>query len=1143
MAKNNITHTRLAVPGNTEEKEKKLQSRFLSDLFLQAPMAICILRGPRHIVELINEKMLGIWGRKLEQVMNQPVFDAMPDATGQGYEQILDNVYRTGQRFVTEELPVSLLRNGKKERIFIKFVCEPFIKENGTVSGIIAVADEITDQVNARKIIEESENKYRQLLENLPVAVYTTDAGGYITLYNEAAAELWGQRPEIGKDMWCGSWKIYETDGVTPISLDSCPMVIALKEGRVVHGKEVVIERPDGARKNIIPHPRPVFDPSGKITGASNTLIDISDRKVTDEYMARFEAIIQSSDEIIISKTLDGIITSWNPAAGELFGYAEDEMIGQSVTKIIPSDRLDEESRILERIRNGQKIENFETKRMTKDGRLIDISLTISPIKDLNGKIIGASKIVHDITRQNLLNEALRASEERLRMAGESAKLGTWEFHPLTKKLIWSAECKRIYGFPEDMEPDNQFVVAHSYLEDADLIREEVQKVMDPDNKKSFQIQYRIIREPDKQIRWLKVRGKVFFDDNRMPDRFIGTMMDITEEKQALQLISESEERLRMAIQSTQLGTWEYHVLTGKLIWSDECRKIYEVPDDREIDYNFFIKHIHPEDKEYAETEIKNAMDAGGSGDYNIQYRILRYSDRQPRWIKAQGKVYFNANRQPERFIGTVLDITKEKIQEQELKDSVELFQTMADNVPAMIWMSGTDKFNDYFNKTWLQFTGRSSEDECNEGWLEGVHPDDRQKCIDTYHRSFNEQKGFYTEYRLRRHDGEYRWIADNCIPRFSPGRQFLGFISACMDIDDQKRFREKIKDSELLFKTISNTSPAALWMTDKNKKNVFVSDTWLQWTGRTFDEQINRGWLSMVLEEDREQVIARFFECFEERKDFMAEFRIPNAENEIRWCLTEGKPYFDVNGLFAGYAGSVTDITEIKKMEQRKDDFIKMASHELKTPVTTIKGYIQLLLKINENEKNAFLSESLYTIDKQVSKLSKLIADLLDATKIETGKLQINSEVFRVGEIIKELIKDARTTSIAHTIMFNQNADPLVLADKDRITQVLSNLISNAVKYSPDASKIIIETKLDNKEIIVSVQDFGIGIAPQDHDKIFERFYRVSDKLENTFPGFGIGLFIVKEIISLHKGRLWVDSAKGKGSVFYFSLPVYDEN
>lgn len=1017
--------------------------------------------------------------------------------------------------------------------------------ENGEFIHTRCFTLDITPLKRVEQELKVSREHYQNLVQGLPAAVYTTDKDGYITLYNEAAANLWGRNPEIGKEMWCGSLKIFKPDGITPLALDTCPMAIALKEGRIVTGEEIIIERPDGSRKYVLPHPQPLYDISGSITGAVNMLLDITERKIAEESRARLATIVQFSEDAIISKTIDGIITSWNPAAEKLYGFTEEEMIGQPMAILIPEEHLNEEPEILERIRKGEGVDPFETRRIKKGGQLIDVSMSVSPIKDVSGNVTGASNIARDISKHQEVQRLIQENEEHLRLASECAELGTWELNPITNKLMWSEECKKIYGLPLDKEPEYEHIARQNHPEDAEYVNREVAKVMDPANDGNFKIEYRIIRDTDKKLIWLKVQGKMIFDKEKKPQRFIGTMMDVTDERQTLQMVKENEERFRMAVESTKLGTWQYHPLTGKLEWSDECRRIYDVPKDMEVSFAFFEDHIHAEDREYANTSIRKAMDPSGGGNYDIQYRILRYSDKQPRWIRAQGKVYFN-DQQPERFIGTVLDITKEKLQQVKLIESVELFQTMADNVPAMIWMSGVDKFNDYFNKTWLEFTGRTEEEESDEGWLAGVHPDDVQKCINTYNTSLRKQQGFYTEYRLRRYDGKYRWIADNSTPRFSPDGAFLGFISACIDIDDQKSFREKIQDSELLFKTISNASPAALWMTDQNRRNVFVSDTWLKWTGRSFHDQINRGWLSAVLEEDREKVINHFFDCFEVRKNFSAEFRVPGPDDRIRWCLTEGKPYFDINGTFAGYAGSVTDITELKKLEQRKDDFIKMASHELKTPITSINGYVQLLLNIyNEAEAEKLqmargtVKSSLGTIAKQVSKLTRLISELLDLSKIESGKLELHCAEFDLGELIEETVQDIRHTTSRHAVIVDNSFEGSIFGDKDRIGQVLTNILNNAIKYSPDSDRIEVYLEGSKKYVTIRIKDFGIGIDKKDHQKIFERFYRVEGKTEQTYPGFGIGLFIAGEIIHRHKGTIHVKSEKGKGSSFIINLPL----
>jgi len=252
-----------------------------------------------------------------------------------------------------------------------------------------------------------------QILDALPVAVYATDPEGRITYYNQAAADFWGCEPALGHTYWCGSFKLYWPDG-TPLPHDECPMAIALKTGRPVRGLEAIVERADGTRVPFVPYPTPIFDPSGAMIGAVNMLLDISERKRGERAAQHLAAIVESSDDAIISKDLNGIIVSWNKGAERLFGYCADEIIGKPVLTLIPKDRREEEPGILARIRSGEPIDHYETIRQRKDGSQFDVSLTVSPVRDGNGRIVGASKIARDISEARHAAAALdkRASEQ-----------------------------------------------------------------------------------------------------------------------------------------------------------------------------------------------------------------------------------------------------------------------------------------------------------------------------------------------------------------------------------------------------------------------------------------------------------------------------------------------------------------------------------------------------------------------------------------------------------------------------------------------------------------------------------------------------------------------------------------------------------
>jgi PAS domain S-box-containing protein len=400
----------------------------------------------------------------------------------------------------------------------------------------------------------EAERRFREMFDALPAAVYTTDAHGRITRFNPACVTLFGRTPELGTDPWCGSWKLFYPDG-RPMPHDQCPMAQTLRQERPIRGLEAIAERPDGSRVWFEPYPTPLFDEAGKLTGAINMLVDITERKQTEQALRESEArlrllteaapvlisyvdaqgryqfvnkgyevwfgvsaresqgkhlrevlgeqafakikphvdavlagkqvqyeselpyalggtrfihanyvpdiqangrvagffalvtditaskraeaaraylaaIVENSDDAIISKDLNSTITSWNKAAERLFGYTAEEAIGKSVTMLMPPDRVDEEPGILERLRRGESIDHYETVRRHKDGRRLDIEITVSPIRDSSGRVIGASKSARDISERKRMEQALRESEERFRAVADNIPQMAWMAKP-----------------------------------------------------------------------------------------------------------------------------------------------------------------------------------------------------------------------------------------------------------------------------------------------------------------------------------------------------------------------------------------------------------------------------------------------------------------------------------------------------------------------------------------------------------------------------------------------------------------------------------------------------------------------------------------------------------------------------------------
>jgi len=278
---------------------------------------------------------------------------------------------------------------------------------------------DVTERLWQEQALRHSEARYRDLIQALPAAVYTCDERGRITLFNQAAVALWGREPEMGKDLWSGSWKIYHPDG-QPLSADECPMAVTLREGRAIRGREIVIERPDGTRRHVLPHPEPIWDAAGKVIGAVNMLVDITESKRAGHAIGQLAAIVTSSDDAIISKDLHSTVTSWNGGAERLFGYTSGDMLGRSIYRLIPPDRHDEEASILKQIARGEPVGHYETVRVRKDGTLLDISLAISPILDAHGAVVGASSIARDITEKKRAEEVLQERDLALTVSNDA---------------------------------------------------------------------------------------------------------------------------------------------------------------------------------------------------------------------------------------------------------------------------------------------------------------------------------------------------------------------------------------------------------------------------------------------------------------------------------------------------------------------------------------------------------------------------------------------------------------------------------------------------------------------------------------------------------------------------------------------------
>jgi PAS domain S-box-containing protein len=440
---------------------------------------------------------------------------------------------------------------GRPEPVKTNLSCQ-IVGIGGSAGGFEAAMDlsrqlpPKTERKHFEEKIQRPEELYRTLFDLVPVAVYVCDADGIIQEYNRRAVELWGREPGGNGQgqRFCGSYKIYYPDGRL-MPHEECPMARALRGEKLkAEDLEIIVERPDGVRRHVISAPRILTNIHGKITGAINSLFDITEQKLAEAAAMRLAALVRSSRDAIVAKDLNGIITDWNQGAQRIFGYKPKEIIGKSILTLIPRERQFEESEILRRIRCGESIDHYETIRRCKDGRLIDVSLTISPIRDLQGKIVGVSKIAREITERKTTERQLAEQARLLDLTNDAIFISD-----MRKRIIfWNRGAKELYGYSaeEALGKVAQELLCTEFPESIERIRKKLVR----DHRWSGELVHRC-KDGSKVV--VMSRWSLDRDERGKPMSILETNTDITARKKAEAALRRSKQLLELRVRARTL--------------------------------------------------------------------------------------------------------------------------------------------------------------------------------------------------------------------------------------------------------------------------------------------------------------------------------------------------------------------------------------------------------------------------------------------------------------------------------------------------------------------------------------------------------------------------------------------------------------
>jgi PAS domain S-box-containing protein len=785
---------------------------------------------------------------------------------------------------------------------------------------------------------------------------------------------------------------------------------------------------------------------------------------------ARFRAIFENAAVGIARVAPDGRWMEVNQRLCDIVGHDREELMTKTFGDITHPDDLEQDLGALRRMLAGEVETYFREKRYyRKDGSVVWVNLTVSLVRKADGAPDYFVSLIEDISARKRAEEKLREREERLSLASWAAGLGVFEWDVQADRAVWENE--RMYEIFGHTHADGalskaQLIERYMHPDDDDAFEQALADGMK--SGRPFHAGFRIYRK-DGAPRWLELAGDFELARNGAPIRMIGMLADITERKLAEEAnlkraalladvssaLAEHERPLQSMLQKSAEAMVRHLDAAFARIWTlNPTESLLELQASAGM-----YTHLNGRHSRVSVGEFKIGLIAQERQPHltNDVCNDPRVSDRE--WARENGMVAFAGYPLlvEDRVVGVMAmfarhPLTEDTIEaiataaapiaqgierkraEEALRASEEKFHVLADTAPVMIWTSGPDKLCDFFNKPWLDFTGHKMKEELGSGWTKGIHPEDYDRCMEIYVRSFDAREPFKMEYRFRRHDGEYRWVSNHGVPRYSPGGDFLGYIGSLIDITERK------------------------------------------WA-----------------EAEREQL----------------------AREQVARAAAEAA-------------------------NRSKDEFLAMVSHELRSPLNAILGYTRMLRSgpVDREAINNIIS----IVERNAKAQLQIVEDLFDSARIIAGKLRIEPGPVDLVPVLEAALDTARSAAEAKGVALAADFGPLpeqVLGDPTRLQQVVWNLLTNAVKFTPEGGRVELRMEGDADNVRITVSDTGKGIEPEFLPFVFDYFRQADASSARRHGGLGLGLSLVKHLVELHGGTIAAESeGKGRGAAFTVTLP-----
>lgn len=891
----------------------------------------------------------------------------------------------------------------------------------------------------------------------------------------------------------------------------------------------------------------PFLDKKGNHIGFTKIIRDIQEVHAISQKLkeseARYRALIEKSRDGITISDAKGNILYCSPSIEKMMGYTPEEFLQMNVSDFLHPDEIEAITPELTKvIKTPGKSATLVLRGKHKNGTYRWFESTVTNLVNdpsINGFVSNFKDVTERKEAEQLLLRLTLQKDESISYLDSllsHAPLGFAFFDREHRYIRINDFLAMINGIPAEQH------IGKTIEELLPVNASTVAPIIDKVFRTGVPVLHKEVagetpKRPGKRRYWI-TRYYPVFEPNTRNVKYVGVLvLEITKRKEAEKAVKDSERFLKNIINNlfSFVG-----ILSADGVLLEVNRPVLEVSDTRPEDV--YGKPFHAaywwEDSAEAQELIRSSIERAKLGE-RIRFDIeAKISENTYLTIDYAIAPVYNRDGELTHLLASAIDISNRKKIENALRENEQNFRNLADSMPQLVWITRPDGYHEYYNQRWYDYTNTTFDDSKGKGWSNVLHPEDFEKAWQQWKHSLKSGEPYQIEYRIKNgRTGEYKWFLGRAVPVKDEDGTIKKWFGTCTEIHEQKEIEDALRKSEAQFKALVDTDIIGVMRSKVSGEILEANDSFLNMLGyaRTDLDENKMDWHALTPMEYSElskKAIADLFETG---------FAKPFEKEYIRKDGTR-VPVIVGSSLLERDSGEaitfILDITERKKLEQRKDEFIGIASHELKTPLTSIKGYTQILERIIYQMGDEKLQKYLHRTNMYIDRLDSLIADLLDVSKIQAGKLQMDFSEFALDDLIRESVDEMLHTNRKHSIVINGTVDTNVQGDRHRLEQVFTNLLSNAIKYSPNSDKIIIHVEKNGPIVHVAVQDFGVGIPRTKISKLFDRFYRV-EETSKRFSGLGIGLYISNEIIQRHGGKMWVESDLNSGSTFHFTLPV----